>query len=104
MEITAKQPPVLGGMFEFIVSGKEKPLRVTVFIGNEILMDEHCPDPPCHETIFLLKEVMGSHVRIVLQDSMSRVLQEYFAIQSEEVESLERNLKADAVGKLAAGE
>ena len=79
MEIESFDTPSEGREFRFIVLGGARPLRILVSVDDLRLVERECPDPPCHEMVFVPEGARQVSIRAV--DANGDVAEELFPVK-----------------------
>ena len=80
MDIRRQGQPQAGEWFNFQVSGGTRPTHIEAYIGRSKVIDKDCPDPPCHESIFIPANARGSELWIIARDTKGNVEQQKIQI------------------------
>jgi hypothetical protein len=62
------------------VFGGTRPTHIEVYIGRKRVVDKECPDPPCHESVFIPANARGSELWIIARDTNGNVEQQKIQI------------------------
>jgi hypothetical protein len=80
MDIQAVGEPHPGQVFNFTVRGGSGTARIAAYLNGIQVLQSECPDPPCHEMVFVPTNAFGQ-LMIVATDSSGVAQQRVFAIQ-----------------------
>jgi hypothetical protein len=86
MRIAFASEPRGGRDFEFEVADAGADAHVQLYIGDNLVMEARCPDPPCHERVFVPLEAVGNMLRVRAQD-VQEASEHVFAIGPQKAES-----------------
>jgi hypothetical protein len=81
MDIEAFGAPYPAENFSFTVRGGMGRITIAVFLNESQLMQTDCPDPPCHEMVFIPGYASGQ-LMIVATDSTGASDQTTFSIKN----------------------
>ena len=70
MIIENQDLPYAGERFLFSVAGATGKTKIEVYIDSARVLEEECPDPPCHEIVRVPVGTRGSVLRILAKDSL----------------------------------
>ena len=93
MRIAFASAPKAGRDFEFDVIETSGEGRVRLYIGDDLMMEAQCPDPPCHERVFVPLGAAGNTLLVRAED-MQEANEHVFAIGTEELDPDSRELPA----------
>jgi hypothetical protein len=79
MEIETKDQPLAGERFRFSVSHAPG-ANILVFVDTLKIFEGDCPDPPCHESVFVPEGTRGSTLRIVAKSTAGKIIEREFNI------------------------
>ncbi|HWX85137.1 MAG TPA: hypothetical protein VNZ48_16185 [Xanthobacteraceae bacterium] len=65
MDIEFSHSPIAGKTFHFTIRHATGKAKIKAFIDTSQVFDGECPDPPCHEQIFIPGGTRGSLLRII---------------------------------------
>jgi hypothetical protein len=85
MRIAFASAPKAGRDFEFDVIETGDEGRVQLYIGDDLMMETTCPDPPCHERVFVPLEAAGNTLLVRAEDAQE-ANEHVFAIDTAELE------------------
>ena len=85
MRIAFASAPRGGRDFEFEVHEAGKDAHIWLYIGDNLVMEAQCPDPPCHERIFVPLEAVGNTLLVRAED-VQEASEHVFAIGPQEAE------------------
>lgn len=68
MQMIFDSPPKVGETFNLHIYTDAKPAHVLWFIEGNLIRRHDCPDPPCHEQMFIQPEYSHKELRIVGTD------------------------------------
>jgi hypothetical protein len=60
--------PIVGEPFRVTARGFAGTARIRLFLGQKVLADVECPDPPCHEVVTIPIGAKGMTLRVVATD------------------------------------
>lgn len=72
--------PYAGERFRFTVARATGKTRIVVYVDTAPILDEECPDPPCHEIVQIPVGTRGSVLRIVATDVSGNTTEREFTI------------------------
>lgn len=75
--------PVAGTNFSVTLRDYVGKGRVAVSVGGQLLLEQDCDDPPCHEVVFLTRELAGRELKVVATAGVER-LERSFLIGTKE--------------------
>jgi hypothetical protein len=79
MEIDSGRLPVEGENFKFKVMGVGV-TQIEVWLNGRLIHQHKCPDPPCHEMIYVPLGTGAPELIIIAQDSSGKTLERRFFI------------------------
>jgi hypothetical protein len=68
MQLIFDSPPRVGENFRLAIYSSAAPARVEWYVDGRLVRRTDCPDPPCHEQMFMRPEHKDSTLRIVGTD------------------------------------
>lgn len=80
MRIEAEDNPTAGARYKFTVLEAIGGAGIKVFVDQLEILDEDCPDPPCHEIITIPEGTRGATLRIIARDRVGNVTEREFEI------------------------
>lgn len=80
MDIESAYEPFAGEGFHFTVSGGVKPVRIRVYIDRVQVLDDDCPDPPCHEMVLVPHGTRGSELWVIATDALGTMTERRFSV------------------------
>ena len=86
MRIAFASAPKAGRDFEFDVIETGDEARVQLYIDDNLMLEIRCPDPPCHERVFVPLEADGTTLLVRAED-VQEANEHVFAIGPAELES-----------------
>jgi hypothetical protein len=94
MRIHYAHGPIAGQDFEFELHETEGEASVRLFIGDRLVLEATCPDPPCHERVLVPLDAGGDTLLIRAED-MREATEHLFAIKAEDEESESQTISAE---------
>ncbi len=82
MEIHASDVAIAGKPFHFTVIGAVGQTQIACFVDGRQIFFSPCPDPPCHEEMFIPDFTAGSLLVVVAVDSANTRVTREFVIAS----------------------
>jgi hypothetical protein len=86
MRIAFATEPIAGQDFEFEIHETEGESTIRLYIGDALMLEAACPDPPCHERVYVPFEAGGDTLLIQAQDARGPS-EHVFGIKAEDPES-----------------
>jgi hypothetical protein len=68
MILEYEREPIVGEPFAVTARGFEGTARMRLFIGQRLLAEVECPDPPCHEVVLIPEGTKGRMLRVIATD------------------------------------
>jgi hypothetical protein len=81
MDIRHRGEPITNRLFEFQIYGGAKPVNIKVFIGDRLVLNGDCADPPCHESLTVPEYAVNSMLQIIAKDSLGEEITRSFVIR-----------------------
>ena len=72
MTLEYEREPIVGELFAVTARGFLGTARVQLFIGQRLLAEWECPDPPCHEAVLIPLGTEGRILRVIALDRRGR--------------------------------
>jgi hypothetical protein len=93
MRIHFAREPIAGHDFEFELLDTEGEASLQLYIGDVLVLEAKCPDPPCQERVPVPLEAGGDTLLIRVED-LREATEHLFAIGTEEQRSEPRTASA----------
>ena len=65
MNIEIPGAPIAGASFYVILQGYRSNGHIAIYIEGDLALEKDCDDPPCHEVIFLTRNLAGRTLRVL---------------------------------------
>lgn len=75
MVLNVPKPPLAGSNFSVQLDGYTGAAKLAVYVAGQRLLEKDCPDPPCHEMVFLTRDLAGRELKVIgtaMGESVSR--------------------------------
>lgn len=72
--------PYAGEPFRFTVADAPGKTKIDVYVNTAHIFKGECPDPPCHETVWIPVGTRGSVLRIMAKDFLGNTIEREFNI------------------------
>ena len=70
MQLKYDREPIAGERFNFTASGFAGTAILQTYIGQKLVGESGCDDPPCHEMVLVPKGTRGAILRVVVETSL----------------------------------
>lgn len=65
MDLEIPKPPMAGTNFSVTLKGYAGKANIAIYVEDEMALEQDCDDPPCHEVLFLTRDLAGRTLRVL---------------------------------------
>jgi hypothetical protein len=65
MDLETSEFPVAGANFAITLKAFRGKAHIEVYVNDQLTVERDCDDPPCHEVIFLTRDLAGRTLRVL---------------------------------------